>query len=158
MAVVSCEEMKGLLNVQPQLFKAERLLALRETRYPITSFFTINEANVSKDGRWCVSFIDDDTREPMFNNVPLLENSILLFQRSKCSIATSRISENYVYAVNANAPLYVTKISGNVFFIEKKYFCIHTLFFFEVFQGLSCFIIKCIFLFYVIYKLCETNK
>lgn len=56
------------------------LLALRETRYPITSFFTINEAHVSKDGRWCVSFIDDDTPEPMFNNMPLLENSILLFQ------------------------------------------------------------------------------
>lgn len=69
--------MKGLLNVQAFAFQScGGLLALRETRYPITSFFTINEARVSKDGRWCVSFTDDDTRAPMFNNnVPLLENS-----------------------------------------------------------------------------------
>lgn len=85
--------MKGLLNVQPLLFKAEGgLLALRETRYPITSFFTINEARVSKDGRWCVSFTDDDTRARQCSiTCHYSRTRFLLFQCSKCRGAVAYI-------------------------------------------------------------------
>lgn len=126
--------------------------------------------------RWCVSFTDDDTRAPVFNNVPLLENSILLFQCSKRRAAApsrtfaGRVSESFVCRKRANAPLFHNriKIGDNVLstllahghiHTRNTYHTIHTtsfLFeFFTIYVFIVFCIVKCIFYFNKLFEKTE---